>query len=134
MSALAKRRAVVVGMALLLAASHVVGVARYLPADLAVYYASYFSDVSLPFGFYFLLVAAEARWPWVSSWAVKAAVIIGLASAAETAQYFGVPILGSTFDPLDYLMYFAGGLLAVLADRLVFSRVFAFWNAGRPGA
>jgi hypothetical protein len=37
----------------------------------------------------------------------------------ETLQYFGVPILGSTFDFLDYLMYLLGTLLGVGIDYVI---------------
>lgn len=40
-------------------------------------------------------------------------------STAEVLQGLGVPVLGRTFDPLDFVMYGAGVLAAVLLDRLV---------------
>jgi hypothetical protein len=52
-------------------------------------------------------------------------------SIAETCQYFGIPALGSTFDPLDYFMYGIGALSAAVFDTRVFSRVFIFWAGGK---
>ncbi len=48
-------------------------------------------------------------------------------SIAETCQYFGIPVLGSTFDVLDYLMYAAGALTAVVVDRELLARAFRWW-------
>lgn len=41
------------------------------------------------------------------------------ASAAEVLQGLGVPMLGSNFDPLDFVMYVLGVLAAVRLDRVV---------------
>jgi len=35
-------------------------------------------------------------------------------------QYFGVPIFGQTFDPLDYLMFAIGIGLALIFERIFF--------------
>ena len=44
-------------------------------------------------------------------------MLIGL--IIETLQYFGLPILGGTFDILDYLMYFLGASLGFGVDTLI---------------
>jgi len=54
-----------------------------------------------------------------------------MASAAETLQYFGVAVLGSTFDPLDYVMYGIGAISAAVVDTQVFARAFGFWTRER---
>jgi hypothetical protein len=56
-----------------------------------------------------------------------------LPSIAETCQYFGIPVLGSTFDPLDYLMYGMGAVSGVVVDTQVFSRMFGFWTKEKAG-
>lgn len=48
-------------------------------------------------------------------------------SLAEACQCLGVPVLRSTFDPLDYLMYALGAGAAVLVERLAFTRLLPFW-------
>lgn len=59
---------------------------------------------------------------------MKAAIAFLLPSIAETCQYVGIPVLGSTFDLLDYLMYGIGAMSAVVVDTQVFPRIFAFWT------
>jgi hypothetical protein len=47
---------------------------------------------------------------------------------AETSQYSSVPILGATFDSLDYFMYGMVALMAVFVDVQLFPWVFDFWS------
>jgi len=46
----------------------------------------------------------------------------------ETSQYFGYPIFGSTFDPLDILAYAGGLLLGILLDLVLFPRLILHWS------
>ncbi len=92
----------------------------------------YLLDILVPFAFYFLLCPQEQ--PLLRYWTVKAILIFGAASSVEIAQLFGVPILGRTFDPVDFIMYGLGVMLAVIVDTLVFSRVFEFWTPKATGA
>ena len=117
---------------LAIAALHVVGVGRHLQARWAALYASYFSDLALPFGFYFLLFLPGSEWPFLSRWETKGAVVFGMASGAETLQYFGEWALGSTFDPLDYIMYAAGVILAAFVDTQLLTRAFRWWRDSPP--
>ena len=128
------RRAVAFGIVLLVAAAHVVGIGRHAQGELFRLYYSFFSDVVIPFAYYFLLCQSEDNLPLLRSWIVKSAVVFLLPATAETLQYFGVPLLGSTFDPLDYLMYAAGALAAALVDVQLLSRVFGFWMRARAEA
>ena len=86
-------------------------------------YYSYFSDLVVPFAAYFLLCASEAKMPWYKPWQVKLALAIFVPAIAETAQYFGIPALGSTFDPLDYCMYLVGATAAALVDMHILTRL-----------
>lgn len=70
----------------------------------------------MPFAAYFLLCASEVKWPWCKPWQVKLALAILVPAVAETAQFFGIPALGSTFDPLDYCMYLVGASAAAVTD------------------
>ncbi len=79
----------------------------------------------MPFAAYFLLCASEAKWPWCKPWQVKLALAIVVPAIAETAQYFGIPILGSTFDPLDYCMYLVGATVAAFVDVQIVTRLAA---------
>jgi len=50
-----------------------------------------------------------------------------MATLAEVGQYFGLYILGRTFDPIDIAVYAAGVMLAAVVDW-IFSIVFKFWK------
>jgi len=125
---LPRRRAIIVCIMILIAAVHILRVGSYLEGELYNFYYSYFSDFVLPFGCYFLLCATELQMPILRRWETKLAIAFLMPSIAETCQYFGIPVLGSTFDLLDYLMYGKGALSAVVVDTQVFSRIFDFWT------
>jgi hypothetical protein len=86
----------------------------------------YLIDILLPLSFYFLLCLAEL--PLLRSWVVKSVLVFGAASSVEVAQFFGVPIFGRTYDPVDICMYGAGVVLAAILDTVVFPRLFEFWT------
>ena len=123
-----RRHAVIFGIAILIAVVHILRIGSYLEGELHDLYYSYFSDIVLPFTCYFLLCATEEQVPLLRHWQVKSAIAFLMPSIAETCQYFGISVLGSTFDPLDYLMYGIGALSAAAVDMQVFSRVFDFWT------
>ena len=91
-------------------------------------YTDYFSDLVIPFGFYFLLYLVEVHASLFRHWWMKGVVVFGTALSAEILQLFGVYALGTTFDPLDILMYAVGTSLAILVDQLLFLRLFRFWS------
>ncbi len=70
----------------------------------------------------------EQRIPVLKRWEAKLLIMFVMPSIAETCQYFGIPVLGSTFDPLDYLMYAIGATFAAIVDRQVFPRILDFWT------
>ncbi|MGD8397369.1 MAG: hypothetical protein PVG11_00795 [Anaerolineae bacterium] len=125
---LSRRLAVAFSIVILVALAHIFRIGSYLEGVLYDLYYSYFSDIVLPFTCYFLLSADEAWIPILRRWEVKAAIAFLLPAIAETCQYFGIPVLGATFDPLDYLMYGIGAMSAVVVDTQFFSRVFDFWT------
>ncbi|MFN2166557.1 MAG: hypothetical protein ACK2U9_09890 [Anaerolineae bacterium] len=128
-----RRHAVVFSIMILIAVIHIFRIGSYLEGELHDLYYSYFSDSVLPFGCYFLLCATEEQVPVLRRWEVKSAIAFLLPSIAETCQYFGISVLGSTFDLLDYLMYGIGALSAAVVDTQVFSRVFGFWTMEKTG-
>ena len=89
----------------------------------------YLLDILVPFAFYFLLCLPDAV--FLRSWVVKALPVFAVGCAVEIAQFYGVPILGQTFDPLDFLMYGIGVLSAAALDVVVFPRLFNFWAVER---
>ena len=86
----------------------------------------YLLDILVPFGFYFLLCLS--KFPLLKSWIVKSILMFGVASFTEIAQFFGVPIFGQTFDPVDFVMFGMGVILAAILDIIVFPRIFDFWT------
>ena len=127
----ARRRGVAVAVVAGVAAIHILRVGSHLRGEAFRLYYSYASDVLLPLAMYFLLCLNEQYVTILGGWRVKALVVLAAASGAEVLQGFGVPMLGSTFDPLDFLMYAVGVLVAVLVDRVVCSTTAGASN-GRP--
>ena len=96
-------------------------------------YYSYFSDFILPFGAYFLLSLQEITISVFRKWYVKASLIFALTTLAEICQFFGIEVLGVTFDPFDILMYGIGVSVAVLIDVKVFTKYLGFWANPKNG-
>jgi len=124
----AKKRVVVVTLELIIVALLLIGISDR-NSTLHVLFHSYFADLFLPFGFYFLLSPNEYRMPILRYWWMKSTIIFCAAAFAEAGQYFGIHILGRTFDPIDFVMYGSGALLAALVERGIFNRIFTFWDS-----
>jgi hypothetical protein len=120
------RRSIVLGIVAVIALLHVFRVGSHLRDPLHDIYYGYFSDVVIPFGVYFLLCLQEHP-SIVRAWLVRAAIVFGVASFAESAQGLGIPLLGQTFDPLDYVMFALGVLSAAALDRLILPRLVPAW-------
>lgn len=112
------RRAAAGAVVLGVAAIHAFRVGACLSGAWHRLYYSYASDLLLPMAMYFVLCLTERNVSFLSDWRAKAAVVLAVASAAEALQGLGVPMLGRTFDPLDFVMYVIGVLVAVLLDRV----------------
>ena len=125
------RRALAVGVVVIIALLHALRVGTYLSDHWFTLYYSFFGDVAIPLSMYFLLCASEVNLRFLRSWPTKALLVFGVAATTEIAQAFGIPLLGETFDPLDFLMFAIGVLLAAFVDRVVLSRAFRFWAIGR---
>ena len=122
------RTALVFSIMLVIALVHLFRVGTYLQGSLFTLYYSYFSDIVIPFGMYFLLCLEDVYIRFLKDWRVKAMLVFGVASSTEVMQAFGIPLLGQTFDPLDFVMFAGGVLLAALVDRFLFDRLFSFWT------
>ena len=90
------------------------------------YYQSYFADIVIPFGFYFLLVLNESKVDFFQNDWTKALSIFALCSLSEILQFFGIFALARVFDPVDFAMYGLGVVLAVICHKYVFGRIFLF--------
>ena len=118
------RTAVIIIIMMLIVLAHVFRVGAYLPDPLFTIYYSYFSDIVIPLGMYLLLCLNDVFVRIHRDWRVKAFLVFGVASFTEVLQALGVPLLGQTFDPLDFLMFGAGVLLAVFVDKAILDRIF----------
>lgn len=63
-------------------------------------------------------MASEDKVVFQKKWWVKAGIVFLLVALAEVSQYFGLNILGRTFDPMDIIVYAVGVLTASLVDWL----------------
>lgn len=125
-----KKKTLVILIVLLTAGLFIIG-ADWANATIRRLFHSYFADIAIPFCYYFLLVFVEDKQPWLRHWYYKAIVVFGLCATSETLQYFGIYAMASVFDPLDYVMYAAGVLVAALVDQVIFTRCFGFWDPGK---
>ena len=89
---------------------------------------SYFADIAIPFGYYLLLVLLEDKFKPIKKWFIKAGAVFTLCALSETLQYFDIYALARVFDPMDYVMYALGTILAIFVDRILFKKLFEFWN------
>jgi hypothetical protein len=113
------RRGVAWTVVLGVAALHLFRIGDHLPGTLRPLYSSYASDILLPLAMYFVLCLGRRNLGFLRDWRARAVAVLAAASAAEVLQGLGVPALGRTFDPLDFVMYAFGVLAAVLLDRVV---------------
>jgi hypothetical protein len=120
---------VAITVILFIAAIHIFRVGTYFSGKLFILYYSFFSDIVIPIGIYFMLCINDVSIPILKNWKTKAAIVFIIAAGTEIAQAFGIPILGSTFDPLDFVMFGVGIFIAIGLDY-IFSRVFSFWSFG----
>jgi hypothetical protein len=81
----------------------------------------YLIDLLLPFSLVLLLGVGLERWPGLRRPAVRAGAVFLFGAAVEFLQYFGVPLFGRTFDPVDLVMYAAGAVAALAFERLAFA-------------
>ena len=112
----ATRKNIIVSIAIGVALLHfVVGKDYYGPWR--VFVASYLIDICLPFMMYLLLGITNVA--VLESPVVRGLLVFGFGAAVETMQLFGIHLLGSVFDPVDYAMYAMGVVAAFIFERFV---------------
>jgi Na+-transporting NADH:ubiquinone oxidoreductase subunit NqrD len=121
------KKTLVVLLMLSIALCFVVG-ANWANGSIRRWYSSYFADIAIPFGYYFLLILVQDKVSVLKRWVAKAGAVFALCALSETLQYFGVYALASVFDLWDYAMYGAGVLLAAFVDRVVFTKAINSWE------
>lgn len=100
---------------------HLLQVWSYLPGNISTLYRSYFSDVLLPFTFYFILSIAKNL--NISKNPLSLFIIVfGFCTIIEILQKYGIHILGTTYDPMDIVMYFMGSGIGLFVDVIIFRR------------
>ena len=124
---------IIILIQLAIALVHVFRLGQIFQGQAYNFYYSYFSDILLPFGMYFLLSLNDVTIPVFQKWYVKAGLIFILTTFAEICQFFGIEVLGVTFDPFDILMYGIGVSVAALIDVKVFSKYLGFWTNKKNG-
>jgi len=120
------RKTIIVFILLFIAGIFIMG-AGWADESFQVLFSSYFADLAIPFGYYFLLILLDNKFRPLEKWYVKAGAAFLLCAMSETLQYFGIYALATVFDPWDLVMYAAGVLSAAFMDRVIFKRVFSFW-------
>jgi hypothetical protein len=113
------RKLVVVGICLAVAALHLFTGPRY-SGPFRAFVTGYLIDLVLPFSLVLLLGIGLDDLSALRRPVVRATAVFLLGASVEVLQYFGVPLFGRTFDPVDLVMYAAGAMAALLFERLAF--------------
>jgi hypothetical protein len=117
------KRGIIVAIQLPIAGLHFVTGSRYA-GPFPVFVNGYLLDILLPLGFYFLLCMPNIRPTVLHRWYARCILVFTAATGAELAQYHGIDLFGSTFDPLDIVMYGTGVIIAAILDTRVFPGIF----------
>ena len=120
-----RKKLVVTGIALTVGTLHFVTGENY-QGPFPIFVNGYLIDVLLPMTLFLLMGLFKNK--IICSPLFRACAVFGFGCFVETSQYFGRPIFGSTFDPLDILAYAVGVLFGVLLDLFVFPRVTPRWR------
>lgn len=114
------KKAIIVGLMLVIGALHFVTGDEYR-GPFPVFVNGYLIDILLPFGLVFLLSLFESK--VLRHWAVRGGLVFAFGVFVEMMQLAGKPFLGSTFDPLDIVMYALGVGLALVMDQVVLPHI-----------
>ncbi len=90
-----------------------------------IFVNGYLIDILLPMTLYLLMSLFQNK--LIRSSLFRACAVFGFGCVVEASQYFGYPIFGSIFDPLDILAYASGVLLGILLDLVLLPRLITFW-------
>jgi hypothetical protein len=90
-----------------------------------IFVNGYLIDILLPMVLYLLLSLFQSK--LIRSPTFRACAVFGFGCVVEASQYFGYPIFGSTFDPLDIIAYAGGILLGILLDLVLLPRLIPHW-------
>lgn len=121
---------IIVGISImiLIALAHIYRLGTFLEGNFKTFYYSYFSDIIIPFGMYYLLCINEISIKFLKPWRTKAISLFVITASVEVMQGLGFYVLGSTFDYFDLLAYAFGVFLAVSVDKFLFKKYIPHWN------
>ena len=119
------KKMIITGIALTVGALHFVTGENY-QGPFPIFVNGYLIDVLLPMTLFLLMGLFQNK--IIRSLLFRACAIFGFGCFIEASQYFGRPIFGSTFDPLDILAYAVGVLFGMLLDLVMFPRVIPGWS------
>lgn len=91
-----------------------------------LFVSGYMIDILLPMVLFLLMGLFQNK--TIRSTLFRAFSVFGFGCFVEVSQYFGLPIFGSTFDPLDIVAYAGGVLFGIFLDNFLFPRVIPHWN------
>lgn len=120
-----RKRLLVVGLVIPIALFHFFTGSNYR-GPYPVFVNGYLLDILVPFALYFLLCVKE--FSLLRYWFIKSILVFTVGASVEVAQFYGAPIFGRTFDPVDFLMYGLGVIFAAFLDVIAFPRIFKFWT------
>jgi len=81
----------------------------------------YLIDILLPMTLFLLMSLFQNK--IIRSALFRICAVFGFGCFVEVSQYFGRPIFGSTFDPLDIVAYAGGVSLGVWLESRLLSRL-----------
>lgn len=119
------KKFITVGIALTIGALHFVTGEQYR-GPFPAFVNGYLIDFLLPMVLFLLSGMIEVK--WIHSPLFRAAAVFLFGCFVEISQYFGYPLFGSTFDPLDILAYAGGVGLGIFLDLILFPRLILRWN------
>lgn len=114
------RKAVIVTIALFVGSLHFIIRPDYQgPLHEFIHY--YLIDILLPFSMY--LIAGLVEHPLLGARWTRAISVFGFGVTVETLQYFDIDVFGSTFDPMDIVMYGTGVLSGIAFEKLILTHL-----------
>jgi hypothetical protein len=119
------KKLIITIIALIVGALHLITGERY-QGPFPVFVNGYLIDVLLPMTLFLLMGLFKNK--IIRSPLFRACAVFGFGCFVEASQYYGRPIFGNSFDPLDILAHAVGVLLGVLLDLVIFPCLIPHWS------
>jgi len=118
------KKLTITSLALIVGALHFVTGENY-QGPFPVFVNGYMIDVLLPMTLFLLMSLFQNK--IIRSAFFRSCAVFGFGCFAEASQYFGRPLFGSIFDPLDILAYAGGVLLGIFMEFVLFPHLIPRW-------